>query len=421
MMTARRLEVYLYDMKSGVLTDNDGVLSYKYDDNAGRPLSVYMPVREREYSDRECRPFFENLLPEGDIRAAIAVKERVSEGNVFSLLDKIGGDCAGAVSLYEEGQKLQSAGKQEPKEISGDDLYSIIDSQKKSPLLTGQNIRLSLAGAQVKFAVYIKDDKMYYPDDAFFSSHLIKPENPDFEGLVINEYFCMKLAERMDITVPDVRLKRIKDRKYLIIDRFDRLIAGDNRARLHQEDFCQILGHTPDRKYQKEGGPGYKECYNFLSDKAGINSSERFVSMIVYNYLIGNCDAHAKNFSILHEIERVYTAGGKLHTAGEAGAITLSPFYDLVSTDVYNSLSKEMAMKIGYAWDIRQVQKTDFYRIADEINIKEKEMDRIIKNLSTMPDKAHKLTQEIVKMGFEAGICGKIHEGIKDRLQKISV
>jgi serine/threonine-protein kinase HipA len=192
------------------------------------------------------------------------------------MFDRIGGDCADAVSLYEEGPKKQRAGKAELKEISEDELCRIIDSQKNSPLLSGQDIRLSLAGAQAKFAVYIKDDKMYYSDDAFFSSHLIKPENAGFEDLVINEYFCMKLAERMGITVPDARLKRVKDRKYLIIDRFDRLLDGNGSKRIHQEDFCQILGFTPDRKYQKKGGPGFKKCYNFLRDEAGIRSSERF-------------------------------------------------------------------------------------------------------------------------------------------------
>lgn len=418
-MAARRLEVYLYDKKSGILADIDGVLNYKYDDNAERPLSVKMPVRKQEYTDRECRPFFENLLPEGAIRKAIAQKERVSEGNVFSLLDRIGGDCAGAVSLYEEGKKTQGAGSRELREITVNELSGIIDSQKKAPLLSGQNIRLSLAGAQVKFAVYMKDDKMYYPNDAFFSSHLIKPDNAGFEDLVINEYFCMKLAGKSGITVPDVRLKKIRGHKYLIIDRFDRLIDGNNRERIHQEDFCQVLGYIPELKYQKEGGPGVKDCYDFLSGAAGIGAAENFVTVLVFNYLIGNCDAHAKNFSILHDIERVYAAGGRLHAAKKTGAMTLSPFYDLLSTVVYD-LSREMAMKIGFAWDIREVQKSDFYRSAKAVNIKEKEMDRVIEKFSTMPENAHELAKDIDKMGFDAGICKRINKGIKERLKKIS-
>jgi serine/threonine-protein kinase HipA len=420
MMAVRKLEVYLHKRKAGVLTDTDGVLSFKYDNNADRPLSVILPVREKEYSDRECRPFFENLLPEGDIRAVIARKERVSEGNVFSLLDKIGGDCAGAVSLYEEGRNRADAVEKKPGEISADELYGIIDSQKTAPLLTGKNIRLSLAGAQVKFAVYMKGDKMYYPDDTFFSSHLIKPENRDFKDLVINEYFCMKLAASLNMMVPDVRLKKAKGMQYLIIDRFDRLIADGQRERLHQEDFCQVLGRTSDRKYQKEGGPGFKECYKYLENEAGIPSLESFVTVFIFNYLAGNCDAHAKNFSLLHDVEKVFVRDKKLNAVSKKGVVTLAPFYDLVSTDVYDGLSGEMAMKIGGAWNIREAQKHDFYKTAREINIKEKEMDSLIQKFSSMPVNAAGIMREIKEMGFKTDICEKIIDGMEKRLKKIS-
>jgi serine/threonine-protein kinase HipA len=120
-MSERRLEVYLYGKKSGILSDNDGVLSYRYDKEAKDPLSLRMPVREEAYGDRECRPFFENLLPEGEVRQNVAVKERVSEGNVFSLLDSIGGDCAGAVSLYREGKKGTDNQDRRPVEIQDEE------------------------------------------------------------------------------------------------------------------------------------------------------------------------------------------------------------------------------------------------------------------------------------------------------------
>ncbi|MCE5300676.1 MAG: type II toxin-antitoxin system HipA family toxin [Spirochaetia bacterium] len=419
-MALRKLEVYLHGKKSGVLTDNDGALNYKYVNNADRPLSVRLPVREQEYGDRECRPFFENLLPEGGIRSMIAARERVSEGNVFSLLDKIGGDCAGAVSLYEEGKKPHPDGSHGPKEMSEDELYGIIDAQKESPLLTGKNIRLSLAGAQAKFAVYMKDGRFYYPDDDYFSSHLIKPESAGFEELVINEYFCMKLAGRLGVLVPDVRLKRLKDHDCLIIDRFDRTIEGDNRERIHQEDLCQVLGCVPDRKYQKEGGPGLKDCYRFLSGESGIRSSERFVSAIVYNYIIGNCDAHAKNFSILHDVAGINAENGVLRAAKKMGAVTLSPFYDLVSTDAYDGLSKEMAMKLGRAWDIREVQRSDFYRVAEELGIKRKELDGILAEFQPVQEYALEVMRGIKGMGFDPGVCNKIVKGIKNRMEKVS-
>jgi hypothetical protein len=109
-----------------------------------------------------------------------------------------------------------------------------------------------------------------------------------------------------------------------------------------------------------------------------------------------------------------------MHTVCKKGAVALAPFYDLVSTEVYEGLSKEMAMKIGGAWDIRDVQKHDFYKTAREINIKEKEMDSLIQKFSSMPIKAHGVMREIKEMGFNTAVCGKIISGMEKRLGKIS-
>ena len=230
----------------------------------------------------------------------------------------------------------------------------------------------------------------------------------------------MKLAEKMNLPVPYVHLKKVKGKVCLLVDRFDRLIEGEKRERIHQEDFCQLLGYNPDRKYQKEGGPGFKECYRLLADYAGITSAERFVSVFVYNYLIGNCDAHAKNFSVLHGIKNIIYQDGRLRAERKAGAVTLSPFYDLVSTVVYEGLSKEMAMKAGFSWDIRKVQKSDFYRVAEEIGIKAKEFDRITEKFKAIEVKAGEMEKEIRETGFDTKICIKIKEGIKKRFAVIS-
>ncbi len=419
-MAERKLEVYLHGRRSGVLYDNDGVLSFIYDSSADTPLTVRMPLREQPYTDKDCRVFFENLLPEGEIRGVVAVKERVSEGNVFSLLEKIGGECAGAVSLYEEGMQPVKGGETKPRVITDEALCAIIDSQKSSPLLTGNNIRLSLAGAQAKFAVYVDGGAVYYPDDKHFSSHLVKPGNSIFEGIAVNEYFCMRLAALMGLTVAATEIKSVNNRSYIIVDRFDRMIKEGKRRRLHQEDFCQALGRTPDRKYQKEGGPGIKECFKFLEGRAGIAPLERLLSVFVFNYLIGNCDAHAKNFSVLHDVDAVSVKDGKLYALENKGGITPAPFYDLVSTEVYDALSKEMAMKIGAAWDIREVQKTDFYKAAAELNVREKEVDSLIESFSEIKEKAAIVISDIEQSGFDAGICRRISEGIKKRYEKLS-
>ncbi len=406
----RKLDVFLYNKKVGVLRDLDGKLSFKYDLEAIKPLSVYLPIQEKAYSDKICRPFFENLLPEGNIRKFVAIKEKVSEENSFSLLDKIGGDCAGAVSLYPKNQKTTTNQKEEKKQITEEELHKIIKNQKTFPLLTNEDVRLSLAGAQSKFAVYIKNEKMFYPNDSFFSSHLIKPENENLNDIVINEYFCMKLAKESNINVPNVKIQKAKNKIYLLIDRYDRVETKNNqkRERLHQEDFCQILGHTSARKYQKEGGASFKNCFQFIKNNIGISSAESFLRILIFNYLIGNCDAHAKNFSILHKKK-----------------LCLAPFYDLVSTEAYadlypNSKSwREIAMKIGTAWDIREIQKIDFYKLAKENNIKEKEIDNLVNEFLKIVEKAEKIKQNLEQNKLKTKICDKIIKGIKIRLKKL--
>ena len=137
------------------------------------------------------------------------------------------------------------------------------------------------------------------------------------------------------------------------------------------------------------------------------------------NYLIGNCDAHAKNFSVLHDVRKAGVKEQKLYAVKESGAITLAPFYDLASTDAFENLSKEMAMKIGGAWDIRAVQKQDFYKAAREISVKEKEIDELSGSFSSIVPAAQEIREEIAKAGFDAEICGRIINGMEKRLKII--
>jgi serine/threonine-protein kinase HipA len=402
-MNTQRLNVFIHNQKVGVLQDIEGTLSFSYDITATIPISFTLPIREKSYNDKECRPFFENLLPEGTVRKLVAEKELVSGKNAFSLLNKIGGDCAGAISLYET-QPDNKKAPQELREITESELYKIIKNQNISPLLTSEKIRLSLAGAQSKFAVYKNEDKIFYPNDTYFSTHLIKPESQTFNNLVINEYFCMQLANGLNIPVPKVEIKKSKDKEYLLIDRYDRKIQDQIMFRIHQEDFCQILGKTSDIKYQKEGGPSFKDCFDFIKENINIASAEKFLTILIFNYLIGNCDAHAKNFSVLHNEHN----------------FSLAPFYDLVSTDVYEEIDKSMAMEIGNTWDIRAIQKYNLYYLAEQNKIKPKEIDSLLNKFSNIIDIAKKITTNIHSQGYNTSICEKIITGINKRYSKIT-
>jgi len=363
----RHLNVYLYGQKVGVLSeDSQGRLSFQYGANAKLPISVRMPVRAEPYDSRYAEPFFDNLTPEDVALEIISRKFHVSEDNVFSILEKIGGDCAGAVSLYEN--DIPNASGDTPTGFDESEIAHMIDELPDNPLLTGMANapRLSLAGVQSKFAVYKIDGKYCRSDDRHPTTHIIKVAHKRYPNLPENELFCMKLAKNILGTV-DVQLCEAKGRKYLEIERYDRISDGNHIKRIHQEDFCQILGVPARRKYQNDGGPKIRDCYNAIlkySSQAAADAN-KFVNQIVFNYLIGNTDAHAKNFSMLHR----------------DGHILLSPVYDLISAEIYpeKDISREIAMSINGKGKYRAIGKKDFLALYEQLGLNPKNAQRLAK------------------------------------------
>lgn len=297
-------------------------------------LSMTLPLQKEPFDNDMARPFFSNLLPESELRSIIARGLGLSEGNDFALLEAIGGECAGAVSLLPEGQERSESGEYQP--LSDDELNRLVNELPKRPMLAGRRgIRLSLAGVQNKLPVYYDDVKgvVNLPTGNIPSSHILKPPIQHFSQTVANELFCMRLANRMGLPVPEVILLQKESPLYLI-NRYDRkMIAEGGITRLHQEDFCQALGIAPDMKYEKEGGPSQKACFELLRNHSitPIIDVRALLNWTIFNFLIGNADAHGKNISLLFM---------------DDGPV-LAPFYDLLSTAVYPELAERIAMKIG--------------------------------------------------------------------------
>jgi len=337
---ARILEVFLNEQSVGRLKQDDsGSLWFSYNDewlgsDSAMPLSVSLPLRTQPFSRNECRPFFAGLLPEEASRSLIAKAFGVSDKNDFALLEKIGGECAGAVSLIPPGERPMD-GMASYREISTAELADKILDLPKHPLLAGQEgIRLSLAGAQGKLAVAIRDGKFFLPLNGSPSTHILKPQGAHFEGLVENEFFCMRLAASAGLEAATVAIGTAGKERFLQVERYDRkVLLGGDLKRVHQEDFCQALGIPPELKYQQEGGPNLKKCFAILRSVSSVPGPDvlRLFDAVVFNYLIGNNDAHGKNFSFLFDSRRA----------------TLAPLYDLVCTQAYEGVAAEMAMKIG--------------------------------------------------------------------------
>ena len=339
-MAHRILNVFLgVEMVGTLEQDASGTTRFQYaqawlDLPDAMPLSASLPLRPVPFSRNETRPFFAGVLPEEQSHRLIAKAFGISDKNDFALLARIGAECAGAVSLLTPGE-LPVAAQPHYQEISEEELAERLGLLPRRPLLAGEKgIRLSLAGAQGKLAVKITDDHYFLPLDGSPSSHILKPENPHFAELVENEYFCMMLAAEAGFEVAGAKIGEAKGIRFLEVERYDRRQLPDGRLeRIHQEDFCQALGVPPELKYQQEGGPNLKKCFELIRSVSTIPGPDllRLFDAVVFNILIGNNDAHGKNFSLLRE----------------KGAIRLAPLYDLVSTQAYPDLASDMAMKLG--------------------------------------------------------------------------
>ena len=275
---------------------------------------------------------FNNLLPESLLREAVARKLGISPRNEFALLEALGGECAGAVSLHPQGKKRDTSSGYQA--LSPESFRELIRDLPNKPFLAGEDgIRLSLAGAQHKLPVYMEGDTVFLPKGASPSSHIIKPDIEAIDQSVRNEMFCMALADRMGLTVPRALILTDPYDLY-VVERYDRYRDENGRLRRHhQEDFCQAAGLLPEAKYESEGGPSLADCFSLL-DRFSTNPAldgKALLDWLVFNYFIHNADAHAKNLSLLLTPDQ----------------IRLAPFYDLMCTGVYEGINKKLAMKIG--------------------------------------------------------------------------
>jgi serine/threonine-protein kinase HipA len=353
------LIVYLAGERTGrLLLKTNGNMQFRYDEGYNGPrISQAMPVQAEAHPHTACHAVFGGLLVEGDAREAVARNLGISAGNDYGLLAELGGDCAGAITLIPPGIDLPS----EPRlrRLSKDELEQTIRDLPMRPLGANpkQGTRLSLAGAQPKLPVIVDDDGISLPLNAVAATtHIIKPEPAAFPGLVAIEAFCMELARGVGLTVASVEKRQTKlGHPYLLVERYDRDLTTEPIRRLHQEDLCQALGRPSDRKYQNEGGPSAEEAVSLLREASAVPARDlpAFWRALTFNWLIGNCDAHGKNYSLLYD----------------SGAPTLAPLYDLVSTTSYERLTTRLAMSIDGARTIGEVDDKAWSMLAAQAGL----------------------------------------------------
>ena len=409
-----RLVVYLNNQRVGQLWLVDKrwlVFRYEKDwieSDTAIPLSLSLPLQPDIFDDELARPFFANLLPEAEQRRLVALNLGISEANDYALLDEIGGDCAGAVMLLPEGKQPSEDGRYQP--LDDEELKAIIDDLPKRPMMAGEEgIRLSLAGAQSKLPIYYDEQSglLSVASGAAPSTHIIKPPISHVQNSVENEAFCMQLAASLGLAVQQATILH-KHVALYVVERYNRLIEDNVRIhRLHQEDFCQALSVMPDMKYEKEGGPTLQQCFQVLQDHSIQPAADvkSLLDWVVFNFLIGNADGHAKNISL------VLTDWGP----------KLAPFYDLLCTAVYPELNSKMAMKIGGEDRPDWIIARRWAQFASDIGISDKLVKSTLKKINKqMIVQAHALRTTFYAEHGQCEVIDDIINILEARTRKVT-
>lgn len=303
------------------------------------PVSIRMPLSVQRHEPAIVYPWFLNLLPEGRTLEMVGAILHVHEADVFAILQEMGGDVAGALEIRKHGEPA-TAGKPRNRRLTETELAETIKRLPERPLLVGEDgIHMSVAGAQEKLPVVrFADGGIGLALNGAPSTHILKPRNSKFRAAVENEAFCLRLAAAVKLPAAEVSMHSAAGVDYLLVKRYDRIIENGAVRRLHQEDFCQATGFPPSLKYEwnahiQRKGPGLKACLDALNLTPAVAVNKiRFMDYMLFSVLCGNVDAHAKNYSLLIR----------------SGAnVTMAPLYDVMNGDIYENVTRNLAMRIA--------------------------------------------------------------------------
>ncbi|MEW6744081.1 MAG: type II toxin-antitoxin system HipA family toxin [Planctomycetota bacterium] len=377
---AERLRVFFGDRLVGELHPlGGGRLAFEYsgswlEDERSFAISMSLPLAPGRNSGQPAQAFFANLLPEGQLREAVARQLGLSASNDYALLEAIGGECAGALTILPEGASPDPSGGSYER-LAPDAIAQMARRYAVLAEVTGRRApRLSLAGAQDKLPVRLdKQGGFWLPVGGAPSTHILKVPSRDFKHLPANEALITALGGALSLAVVDVELIRIEEVEIAVVGRYDRVVADDGKTitRLHQEDLCQALGLLPGTKYEQEGGPGFADVMRVVRNRSTepLADAQQLLSWIAFVLLAGNCDGHGKNLSILYSVEGRDTR--------------LAPFYDLVCTRVYPRLDRFLAMGVGGERDPGQIGRAHWEALGRSVGVGHRMVMREVERLAT--------------------------------------
>lgn len=383
------------------------------------PLSPHIPLTAEKAHSRVLRDHLLNLLPEGEARWEASRRFQVDRSNIFALVIQLCREPSGAIGFDLDVDGLTVPDEREPivRELRDTELSKRIRSRSSVPFsFWDGEFYQSLAGVQDKLQVRLEGDDLQLVGGSLNSTHILKPEPQGITSrrMVANEHFCMTLAKAVGLPVANVEIRRVPE-PVLLVERFDRTRNITRHPemveRVHIIDACQALDEHPFFKYECPEGHGG----GYLRRRSGISFREMFklerdfrvpqegkmsiVRWALFNMLIGNSDAHAKNLSFFQS---------RL-------GIMPTPAYDLVCTRVYD-MANEMAMAFGNAFLVENVTDEDLAIFAAEAEIPSETLVEELKSMaSVLMTLAPTLTKSDVYLAKERTVVRKINDSIHTR------
>lgn len=381
------------------------------------PLSPHLPLAGAPASPSTVRRFVENLLPEGRALDIASTTHRVSKNNVFGLIRELGRETAGALSFLPEGVVPESQPTVE-REIGREELARRVAERSQVPFSVWDGrVRMSIAGYQDKLGVYMEGERICLVEGALASTHLLKPEPAEgrLPMLVANEHFCMRLAHRLGLPVAPVAILRLPD-PVLVVERFDRECTPEGVRRIHVLDACQALDVPVSYKYERNFGSGadvrhIRDGVSFerLFSVTGYTARKALARQALtrwalFQYLVGNTDAHGKNVSFFSRPD----------------GLALAPFYDLVSVVQYDAIDHELAMAYGDEFRLEDVTPFAWADFAKRTGLQRaflaREMTRMAR---AAPAAAASEEKAVDYAGEERALLASISAYVQSQAQKL--
>jgi serine/threonine-protein kinase HipA len=437
MTPARRpLAVVLYGRHVADVVDaGDGYTAVRYTDAAvaepaGARLSLSLPVRAEAYPGAGVASrWVRSLLPEGRALAWAVQAYGVPEDDRFGLLAALGADVAGAARIVA---KPEDAGEGSYLHLSTEDVASVVRRAPEHGLALDpeRGVRLSLAGLQDKVALHRIDDDYCLPVDGAPSSLVLKPEpaaraGVDLTGLATNELFCLTLARSAGLDAAAAAVVPFGGIRTLVVERFDRVHAGDRLERLHQEDVLSAMGLDPWLKYEAPHvrrvvpaggfadagavtatpGPSLRAIAAFLARQIGRANVLPFLDAVTFNVAIGNADSHARNYSLL---------------LPPNGDVRLTPLYDLICTRLYPALDAEAAQRVNGKWDLDAIVVADLVAEAATWTLPPGVAEqRIRRVLAAVVDSLGRATEACVRGGGDPDVAEEVATVVAARVRRM--